>query len=59
MFHEGLDDIGSDIGGHYKDRVLEVHCAALVVSQTTVVKHLEKNVEHIRMRLFNLIKKHH
>ena len=53
--HIALDDVRAHIGGHYKDCVLEVHSTALVVGQTAVVQNLQKDVEHIRMRLLDLI----
>ena len=59
MLHESLDDVRSHIGRHDEDRVLEIHRTALVVGQTSVVKHLKESVEHIRMRLFDLVEKHH
>ena len=59
ILHESLDDVRSDIGCHDEDCVLEIDCTALVIGQTAVVKHLKKRVEHVRMSLFDLIKKHH
>ena len=40
------------------DRVLEVHRAALTVRDTAVVQDLQQDVEHVRVRLFDLIKQH-
>ena len=38
--------------------LLKVHGASLTVGYTAVVKHLEQNIEYIRMSLFNLIEQH-
>ena len=40
------------------DRVLEVNRASLTVSDTSIVENLKQYVEHIRMRLLNLIEQH-
>ncbi len=40
------------------DRVLEVHRAALAVRDAAVVEDLQQDVEHIRVRLFDLIEQH-
>ena len=48
-----------EVGGHDEDGVLEVHRAALVVGQTAVVQHLQQDVEHVRMRLLDLVQQDH
>ena len=40
------------------DRVLEVHRAALTVRDAAIVEDLQQDVEHIRVRLFDLIEQH-
>src|SRR5699024_4170318 len=58
VFVDSLKKIGgTNIGSHNKDRVLEVHGSSLGIRDTSVVKHLQQYVEHIRMRLLDLIKK--
>ena len=59
MLHECLDDVGTDIGSHDQDGVLEIDRAAFVVGQAAVVKHLKQDIEHIRMSLLDLVEKHH
>ena len=44
-----------DVAGHDHDAVLEVHRATLAVCQAAVVEHLEQHIEHVRMRLLDLI----
>ena len=39
-------------------RVLEVHRAPLTVGEATVVEHLQEHVEHVRMRLLDLVEQH-
>ena len=40
-------------------RVLEVHRAALAVGQPAVVQHLQQHVEHVLMRLLDLVEQDH
>ena len=37
----------------------EVHRAALAVGQPAVVEHLQQDVEHVRVRLLDLVEQHH
>src|SRR5689334_4650051 len=53
------DVLRADVGGHDQDRVPEVHRASLGVGQPALVQDLEQHVEHIRMRLLDLIEQHH
>ena len=39
--------------------LLEVHRAPLRIGQAAVVQHLQKHVEHVRVRLFDFVKQHH
>ena len=50
---------GTGVAGHYDDGVTEIYCRTIAVSQTSFVHNLQKNVEHIGMRLFYLVKKHY
>ena len=52
------DLLRADVGGHDDDGVLEVDVAALTVGQHAVLEDLQQDVEHIRMRLFDLIEQH-
>ena len=60
---EGVSVLGdparADVGGHDDDGVLEVHRATLTVRQTAVLENLQEHIEHIGMRLFDLVKEHH
>ncbi len=46
---------GADVAGHDDDRVLEVHGAALAVREPAVVEDLQQRVEHVRVRLLDLV----
>ena len=43
-----LDPVGTQVGGHDHDRVLEVDSASLRVSEPAVVEDLEQDVEDVR-----------
>ena len=45
----------AQVRGHDQHRVFEIHRAALRVGQPPVVHHLQQHVEHIRVRLLNLV----
>ena len=47
--------LGTGIGGHDDDYVAEVGLTPIVVSQRTVVHHLQQHVEDVRVRLFDLV----
>jgi hypothetical protein len=49
----------ADVAGHDDDRVLEVHRAALRVGQAPVVEQLQQDVEHVGVRLLDLVEQHH
>ncbi len=48
----------TEVRGHDDHRVLEVDGAPLTIGQTSIVKHLQKHVEDIRMRLLDLVEEH-
>ena len=51
-----LDDVArADVARHDDDGVLEVDLAALGVGQTTLLENLQQDVEHVRMRLLDLV----
>ena len=47
------------VGGHDDDGVLEVDGTSLVVGQSSVVEHLQQDVEHVGVRLLDFIEQHH
>ena len=49
----------TEVRGHHDHRVLEVHGAALAVGHAAVVEHLQQHVEHVRMRLLDLVEQDH
>ena len=49
------DVVAADVRRHDHDRVLEVDRAALPVRQPPVVEQLQHDVEHLRMRLLDLV----
>ena len=50
-----LDELGADVAGHDDDRVPEVHLAPFGVGEVAVVEDLEQDVEHIGVRLLDLV----
>ena len=55
-----LDDVlAADVRGHDQDGVAEVDRAALAVGQPPVVEDLEQHVEHVGVRLLDLVEEHH
>ncbi len=52
------DLLRADVGGHDDDGVLEVDMAALAVGQHAVFEDLQQDVEHIRVRLLDLVEQH-
>src|SRR5882762_6443899 len=46
---------GSNVRRHDDDRVLEVHRVAQTVGELAVFKHLQQDVEHVRVRLLDLV----
>ena len=55
----GLDERRrADVAGHDHDRVLEVDRPALRVGQAAVVEQLEQDVEHVGVRLLDLVEEH-
>ena len=53
-----LDPLAAEVRGHDDHGVAEVDRAALAVRQAAVVEHLEQHVEHVRMRLLDLVEQH-
>jgi hypothetical protein len=54
-----LDHVRAEVRGHDDDGVAEIHRAALAVGQAAVVQHLQQHVEHVRVRLLDLVEQHH
>ena len=46
----------SHVTGHNNDRILEVDDTSLIVGQPSIIQYLQKDIEYIRMSLFDLIK---
>ena len=44
------------VGGHHQHHVAEVRFTAVIIGQRPVIHHLQQQVEHVRMRFFDLIK---
>ena len=57
--HGGTKLFTRGVRGHDDDGVLEVGRTTLVVGQTTVIQHLQQDVEHIGMGFFYFIEQHH
>ena len=54
-----LDLVRAEVRRHHDDRVLEVDRAALAVGHPAVVEHLQQHVEHVRVRLLDLVEQDH
>mgnify|MGYP003694499409 CR=1 FL=1 len=54
-----LDVPGPEVRGHDDDRVLEVHLVTLRVRQAPVLQDLQERVEHVRVRLLDLVEQDH
>ena len=51
-------ELAAEVRGHDDNGVLEVDRAALRIGHAAVVENLQQDVEHIRVRLFDLVKQH-
>ena len=49
----------TSIGGHNDNGIFKVNGSALSIGNTTIVQHLQKHIQHIRVSLLDLIKEHH
>ena len=50
------DELATEVGGEDNQGILKVDGATFVVGQATIIKHLQQHIEHIGVRLLNLIK---
>ena len=59
--HPGLfpDQIGAHVGGHDHHGVAHVHRTPPGIGQPSVLDHLQQDVEHVRVRLLDLVEQHH
>jgi hypothetical protein len=55
----GRQILAAEVRGHDDERVAEVDRAALAVGQPAVVEHLQQHVEHVRVRLLDLVEQDH
>ena len=51
--------LAAEVAGQDDQRVGEIDLAALPVGQAPVVEHLQQHVEHVGMRLLDLVEQHH
>ena len=49
----------TQVRGQNQNHVAEVHGATLTISQTTIIKHLQQNIEDLGVSLLNLVQQHH
>ena len=50
-----LEEVAPEVRGHDDHGVAEVHRAALAVGEPPVVEHLQEHVEHVPVRLLDLV----
>ena len=53
------EELRTEVRGHHDQRVAEVDRVALPVGQPPVVEHLQQHVEHVRVRLLDLVEQDH
>ena len=58
LFQILQNQVGAQVRRQDDDGVLEVHRAALAVGNAAIVQHLQQDVEHVRVGLFDLIEQH-
>ena len=54
-----LDHLRAKVGSHDDDRILEIHRSPLTIGHAPIIQNLQQNVEHVGMRLLNLIEQDH
>ncbi len=54
-----LDHLRAEVGGHDEHGVLEVDRAPLAVGEAPFVEHLQQHVEHVGVRLLDLVEQDH
>ena len=59
VLRQAREILAAQVRGQHDQRVAEVDGAALAVGQAAVVEHLEQHVEHVRMRLLDLVEQDH
>src|SRR2546422_362345 len=52
------EDVAAQVPRHDQHRVTEVHRSPVPVRQPALVQHLEEDVEHVGVRLFDLVEEH-
>ncbi len=57
--HEAFEFIGPQVGGHDDDRITEIDFSATAIRQETLIKNLQEEIEHIGVRLLDLIQENH
>ncbi len=53
------DHVRPQVGCHDDNGVLEIHHPPLVVGKPSIVQHLQEDIEHVGVRLLDLIEQHH
>ena len=53
-----VQQVAAEIGGHEDDGVAKVDLAPFTVSHESTIKHLVKQIEHVAVRLFDLVQQH-
>ncbi|MNC54825.1 hypothetical protein D3C75_1043210 [compost metagenome] len=54
-----LDQIGTQVRGHDHHGITEINGTTLSVCQTSVIQHLQQDVEHVWVRFFHFIQQDH
>ena len=55
LLHLALDIAAAHVGGHDDNRILEVDRTSFIVCQTSVIQHLQQDVEYVRMCFLDFV----
>ena len=53
------DGLGADVAGHDENGVAEIDRAPLGVGEAPILEDLQEDVEHVGVRLLDLVEEHH
>ena len=59
FFGQLLNLLAGDVAGHNDNGVFEIDGSAFAVGESAVVEDLQQHVEHIAVRLFDLVEQNH
>ena len=51
--------MSADIRSHDNNGIFKIYSTSFIIGQTTIVEHLQQDIEHIGMCFLDLIQQHH